>query len=82
MIAGVVASQVSEPKWVEGGSSYNGAVNYIHTTTTCPADYEAVVVPWLNSNYPPENYAAGYVMRVSVLKSSFSFCYYTYWTRQ
>jgi hypothetical protein len=83
MITGIVASQqVNAAYWNEAESelTYNGAVTYYHNTS-CPGDALAVVLPWLTTNYPPGDYAEGYIFRVAVLNSSFSFCTYVYCQR-
>lgn len=81
MITGIVASQSKDPYWDEAvGTTYNGSITYYHDSS-CPANALAVVLPWLTTNYPPENYSAGYKFRVSVLNNSFSFCTFVYCER-
>jgi hypothetical protein len=73
MIVGIIASQLTAPSvWTNIGSgTQNGSQNYYHSSG-CPS--EATVRTWLTTNYPPANYASGYIMRVRAYDDGFALC--------
>lgn len=68
MIIGIIASQITSaptPIWVvTSGPSYDQSVTLFSETTN-----EATITSLLTTNYPPGNYAVGYVMRAQIYNS-------------
>jgi hypothetical protein len=69
----VVAQQVTQ-EWVFIGTSgsYDQSVSYVAEGSTCVTS--SVARAWLQTNYPADNYAYGYIMRVARANENLSPC--------